>query len=94
MKITKQNNMNDGTLVRIEDWSEDYSHCIKNDKVAAYPICKKDIGYFIKKGESMRLELNFKNEKESLAAYHNILSGEKNFSDYLDNINPKYHESI
>lgn len=94
MKWEKETLMENGTKIRIEDWSEDYSFINPFDKVVAYPICKKTSGIFVKEGESFRLELNFKNRKESEKAYEKIVSGEHTFKDYLKNIDPRYRDCV
>ena len=94
MKWEKEFLMNDGTMIRIEDWSEDYSFHKPFDMVVAYPICKRTVGNFIKEGESFRLELDFNNKEESEKAYKNLIKGDKTFVDYIENINPKYRKCI
>ena len=64
------------------------------DRVVAYPICKKTISPYIKEEESFRLELRFSNQKESENAFESLITGKKVFSDYLKNIDKKYHECI
>lgn len=94
MKWEKETLMKDGTKIRIEDWSEDYPFLNPFDRVVAYPICKKTTSPYIKEDETFRLELSFSNREESEKAFENLLTGKKVFSDYLKNINTKYHECI
>lgn len=94
MKWEKESRMKDGTKIRIDDWSEDYSCFNPFSQVAAYPICKRTIGQFIREGQTMRLEINFKNREEAEKAYEKLLSGEASFTDYLANIDRKYHKAI
>lgn len=76
MKITSKNILSDGTRIQIEDWSSDYSFHKKNDLLVAYPTAKESIGYFVERGESFRLELQFSNEKQAMDAYNKLLLGE------------------
>lgn len=94
MKWEQETLMKDGTKIRIEDWSEEYHFLKPFDRVVAYPICKKTTSHYIKEDETFRLELSFSNRKESEKAFESLLTGEKVFSDYLKNINTKYHECI
>ncbi len=94
MNWEKETLMKDGTKIRIEDWSEDYYFLNPFDRVVAYPICKKTISSYIKEDEPFRLELSFSNQKESENAFENLITGKKSFSDYLKNIDKKYHECI
>ncbi len=94
MKWEQETLMKDGTKIRIEDWSEDYHFLNQFDRVVAYPICKKTISPYIKEDERFRLELSFSNQKESENAFESLITGKKRFSDYLKNIDKKYHECI
>ena len=94
MKWAKESLMKDGTKIRIEDWSEDYCFLNPFDRVVAYPICKKTISPYIKEEETFRLELSFSSKKESENAFESLITGKKVFSDYLKNIDKKYHECI
>ena len=94
MKWEKENPMKDGTKIRIEDWSDDYSFRNPFDTIVAYPICKRTVGNFIKEGKSFRLELVFSNKEESEEAYKNLIKGDKTFADYIEKIEPKYRKSI
>lgn len=95
MKITKKSNMKNGTLIRIEDWSEDYLFHKKNDTLVAYPVSKETMNelFGAKKGETFRLQLNFKNEHEAELAFEELVSGDKNLADYKKhNVNKAYND--
>ena len=94
MKWEKETLMKDGTMIRIEDWSEDYPFCKPFDTVVAYPICKRTVGNFVEEGKSFRLELVFRNKEESEKAYKNLIKGDKTFADYIEKIEPKYRKCI
>ncbi|WP_461199312.1 hypothetical protein [Enterococcus sp. N249-2] len=94
MKWEKETLMKDGTKIRIEDWSEDFSFHEPFDLVVAYPICKRTVGAFIREGESFRLELDFSNKEESEDAFNNLVKGDKIFIDYIENIDPRYRKCI
>ena len=94
MKWEKEALMKDGTKIRIEDWSEDYSFHKPFDTVAAYPICKRTVGNFIKEGKSFRIELVFSNKEESEKAYKNLIKGDKTFADYNENLSKRHHDTL
>ena len=94
MKWEKETLMTDGTKIRIEDWSDDYSFRNPFDTIVAYPICTRTAGNFIKEGESFRLELSFNNKEESEKAYKSLIKGDKTFVDYIENIDSKYRKCI
>jgi len=84
MKIVKKAYMNDGTLIRIEDWSSNYTIFNKNDTIAAYPVAKKDSGRYFgpKKGETFRVDFKFPNGYETELAFNKLVKGIKTLNDY------------
>lgn len=77
-------------LARLENWNDDYEFFEPFDRVVAYPISKKTVGYgYIKEGRKFRLSLDFDNEQESKKALDNLINSEKTFTDYIRHIEPK-----
>lgn len=82
-------------LARLENWNDDYDFLEVFDRVVAYPISKKTVGYgYIKEGRKFRLSMNFDNEQESQKALDNLVSGDKTFKDYVSHIEPKLRACV
>lgn len=97
MKIMQKGRMSDGTLVQIEDWSEDYSFMAFSSTIAAYPISKMTHkGQFAPKaGEKFRVDFNFNSTDMADEVYTKLITGEARLADYKDYLHfPHYADCI
>jgi uncharacterized glyoxalase superfamily protein PhnB len=94
MMILQKGKMEDGTVIQIEDWSEDYSFKEYADTIGAYPISK--IGYVgqfkPKKGETVRMQYNFKSTDEADKAFTELIEESKTLKDFETNLYDKRYK--
>ena len=97
MEFKKQQYLNNAkhqdVLIRLENWSKDYDIYEPYHMVVAYPVSKSDIRY-IEKNRRFRLEMGFRDEEEADKALKNLVDNKKEFSDYLEHIDPYVHQCI
>ena len=74
MKILDKATMPDGTIIKIVDWSEDYSCFVFGDEIAAYPKNRY--------GKEFRASKHFDDAKKAKEAFNNLISGKKTLIDY------------
>ena len=65
MKVLCECILPDGSLVRVEDWSEDYSCCPYGSMIGAYP----------RKYGRVRAEAQFENHTQTLEAFEKLSQG-------------------
>ena len=84
MKIIKEGMTPNKVAIRIEDWSENYSSSAESSTLAAYPKAKKSHpGPYSPKGNEMfRADFNFTSAAETLLAFEQLSSGEKDLTDF------------
>lgn len=88
------NSEHENVLMRLEDWSENYDFYTPYSILVAYPMCKKDVSQFIRKGNKFRLEFSFENEEKATQALNDILNGKTTFKDYKSYIESGYRDCI
>ena len=85
MKILQKGRMQNGTLIQIEDWSENYKFMGYAATIGAYPTAKhsseKTLGP--QKGAIIRIDLNFENQEDAEEAYTSLIEGKTNLLDYF-----------
>lgn len=97
MKVLEKGIMPNGTPIQIEEWNEDYSFAPYASTVASYPKSKvSHEGAFSPKGnQTWRFDFNFDSENEAKKAFTELLSGEKDLSDFKNKLsNKKYTDCI
>jgi len=97
MEFKKEQYLNNAkhqdVLIRLEDWSKDYDIYKPYHMIVAYPLSKKDFRY-IKENRTFRLAMSFEDEQEANEALNSLIDNKKDFSDYLEHINPSIHECV
>lgn len=86
MKILERAKTPEGIDIQIEDWKQDYS-CFNTFNIATYPIAKRSSeSGWIKDGKTFRLDISrgFNNDEEVKQAFNDLVSGNKNISDFAD----------
>lgn len=68
MKILHETILSDGSLARVEDWSEDYTCFAYGDFLAVYP----------KKYGAMRCQAEYDNYTQALEAFEKLSQGKAN----------------
>ena len=94
-EILRKDTMQDGTKIQLEDWKEVYPGIEKTIIIAAYPIAKND-SYWIRKGESFRLQISrlFSTDTEVEYIYQGLIDGHLKLEDLEEhyyNIKDKYY---
>lgn len=87
MQILEKGIMPDGTVIKIEEWNQDYSFIPYGNTLASYPKSKANHkGSFAPKlDEKYRFQFSFKSNIEAKKAFNDLLLGEKSLIDYKDN---------
>lgn len=88
MMVLHKGKMEDGTVVQIEDWSEDYSFREYASTIGAYPASKVDYpGQFTpKKGETTRMQYDFESTDKADKAFSELIEGAKTLKDFEANL--------
>lgn len=97
MKVLTKDNMQDGTLIQIEEWNENYSFMPYGRTLATYPISKGNHrGSFSPKlDQKFRCEFEFDSHEEAKSAFNELLTGNKTLLDYADFLRDrKYQDCI
>ncbi len=93
MRIVAKGVMLDGTKIQVEDWSEEYPNVFKKaTSIGFYPMCKTSINRddklhfppYPERGRTFRSSFKFENSTETMDAFLAMLTGEKNYLDYMD----------
>ena len=85
MVVLERGVMPDGTGILLEDWWSAFDDS-DNLVIAAYPIAKRSVGYFVEKGKRFRLQIsankyfNYFNEMVK-ADYLALIEGKKRLED-------------
>lgn len=85
MIVLERGVMPDGTEIKLEDWEPAFD-VGDNLTIAAYPIAKRSVGYFVEKGKRFRLQIsankyfNYFNEMVK-ADYLALIEGKKRLED-------------
>lgn len=84
MKILEKDITSNGTKIQIEEWNEDYSFMSYVSTIGAYPISQVNCSgtWSPKRGETFRLQLDFKSYDEAKEAYIELINGNKTLKDY------------
>ncbi|HSH51778.1 MAG TPA: hypothetical protein VK982_08655 [Bacteroidales bacterium] len=94
MIILQKGRMPDGTVIQIEDWSEDYSFFEYGSTIGAYPISK--MGYTRqfapRKGEKVRMQYGFESSEEAERAFNGLVEGTKTLKDFELNLYDKRYK--
>lgn len=95
MKTIKQETLQDGTNIYLEDWkSQKYWFKFV---VSAYPIAKLcgNGSFAPRNGERIRIAFNFETEEQAEKTFNEILNGNKSLKDFEEYAeNKKYLELI
>lgn len=97
MKVLEKGIMPNGTHIQIEEWNENYNFIPYGSILASYPKSKVSYdGSFAPKGNSeYRFSFNFESAEEAKKAFDELLSGNKNLSDFADKLyEKKYADCI
>lgn len=97
MKVLEKGIMPNGTVIQIEEWSENYSFMPYGRTIASYPKSKAshDGTYSPKANERYRFEFDFKSHEEAKEVYNKLLNGIIQLSDIKSNLYyPKYADCI
>ena len=91
MKILNKTVLSDGTKIQIEDWSEDYSFKKYGATLATYPKSKINVdGQFSPKwNRTFRCAFEFESHDDAVAAYNELIAGNKVLSDYVNYLQDK-----
>lgn len=94
MKVIKRGVTPDGVKIQIEDWSENYNFCNKNDTLAGYPIAKKTLdnpSHYPELNRPFRVSFDLGDSEKAEIAFNDLISGKKVLRDFIDylNENPK-----
>lgn len=94
MKILKKGKLSDGTVVQMEDWSQDYSFKEYVSTIAAYPISKTGYSgaFEPKKGERVRMQYDFKSSEETKEVFAELIKGKRTLKDLEVNLYDKRYK--
>lgn len=94
MIILQKGRMEDGTIIQIEDWSQDYSFKKYADTIGAYPISK--VGYVEqfepRKGQTVRMQYDFASTDETDKVFTELIEGLKTLKDFENNLRDKKYK--
>lgn len=81
--ILQKGRLPDGTMIQIEDWSEDYKFMGYGSTIGAYPVSKMGYSeqFAPRKGEKIRVEYDFENEVAAGQIFSELIEGTKTLKD-------------
>lgn len=93
MKVLQKSIMKDGTKIQREYWEEFLSSPLCVNLITAYPKAKESgespVLVYPKRGETFRLEIEFKTTEEAERVFCLLESGEKLLRDCANNFSHK-----
>jgi len=97
MQVIKKGIAKDNFKIQVEEWNENYNFIPHSSTLAIYKLSKSSHkGQFAPKGgEIYRFQFDFKTEEEANAAFNDLVSGNKNITEFISNLNdPSYKDCI